>query len=44
MPAWKINLLGTAQAGTVPSSVAIPALAPLGVMLTGMLLYPFIER
>jgi ubiquinol-cytochrome c reductase cytochrome b subunit len=44
MPAWEVNLLGAAQAGTVPLSVVVPALVPLGVILTGMLLYPFIER
>jgi ubiquinol-cytochrome c reductase cytochrome b subunit len=44
MPAWEVNLLGTAQAGTVPLSVVVPALVPLGVILTGMLLYPFIEQ
>ncbi|MEU8244778.1 ubiquinol-cytochrome c reductase cytochrome b subunit [Nonomuraea sp. NPDC048916] len=44
MPAWEVNLLGTAQAGTVPLSVVIPAVVPLGVILTGMLLYPFIEQ
>lgn len=44
MPAWEVNLLGTAQVGTVPLSVVIPALVPLGVILTGMLLYPFVEQ
>ncbi|WP_101786688.1 cytochrome b [Nonomuraea indica] len=44
MPAWEVNLLGGAHAGTVPLSVVVPALVPLGVILTGMLLYPFVER
>ncbi|WP_342671477.1 cytochrome bc1 complex cytochrome b subunit [Nonomuraea candida] len=44
MPAWEINLFGAGQAGTVPLSVVVPALVPLGVILTGMLLYPFIEQ
>ncbi|MEO3801542.1 cytochrome bc complex cytochrome b subunit [Nonomuraea sp. B1E8] len=44
MPSWEINLFGTAQAGTLPLSVLIPALAPLGLILTGLVLYPFLER
>ncbi|MDA0631956.1 ubiquinol-cytochrome c reductase cytochrome b subunit [Nonomuraea sp. MCN248] len=44
MPAWEVNLLGGAHAGTVPLSVVVPALVPLGLVLTGMLLYPFAER
>ncbi|MEV4219736.1 cytochrome bc complex cytochrome b subunit [Nonomuraea sp. ATR24] len=44
MPAWEINLFGTAQAGTLPLSVIIPALVPLGLVMTGLALYPFLER
>nr|WP_229805695.1 ubiquinol-cytochrome c reductase cytochrome b subunit [Microbispora rosea] len=44
MPAWEINLFGTAEAGTIPLSVVIPALVPLGLIVVGMALYPFIER
>ena len=40
MPAWEVNLLG----GTVPLSVVIPAVVPLGVLITGLLIYPFAER
>src|SRR5690606_41515319 len=40
MPAWEVNLLG----GTVPLSVVIPAVVPLGVLSTGLLLYPVAER
>ncbi|SNR89088.1 menaquinol-cytochrome c reductase cytochrome b subunit precursor [Streptosporangium subroseum] len=43
MPAWEINLFGTAG-GTLPLNVLIPALVPLGIILTGMALYPFVER
>ncbi|MBN6057085.1 ubiquinol-cytochrome c reductase cytochrome b subunit [Nonomuraea sp. RK-328] len=44
MPAWEINLFGTAHAGTLPLSVIIPALVPLGLVMTGLALYPFLER
>ncbi|GAA0824065.1 ubiquinol-cytochrome c reductase cytochrome b subunit [Streptosporangium amethystogenes subsp. fukuiense] len=44
MPAWEVNLFGTDQAGTLPLSVIIPALVPLGLIITGMILYPFAER
>jgi len=44
MPAWEINMFGTAHAGTLPLSVIIPALAPLGIIMTGLALYPFLER
>ncbi|GAA5042547.1 quinol-cytochrome oxidoreductase complex cytochrome b subunit [Thermocatellispora tengchongensis] len=44
MPAWEINLFGTAEAGTLPMSVIIPGLVPLGVILVGLSLYPFAER
>ncbi|NBE98458.1 ubiquinol-cytochrome c reductase cytochrome b subunit [Nonomuraea sp. KC401] len=44
MPSWEINLFGTAQAGTLPLSVLIPALGPIGLILTGLVLYPFLER
>ncbi|WP_219467132.1 cytochrome bc1 complex cytochrome b subunit [Nonomuraea rhizosphaerae] len=44
MPAWEFNLFGASHAGTVPMSVVIPALVPLGLVLTGMALYPFLER
>lgn len=40
MPAWEINLLGF----TLPLSVLIPALVPMGVIMTGLALYPFIEQ
>ncbi|MBB4936935.1 ubiquinol-cytochrome c reductase cytochrome b subunit [Streptosporangium album] len=40
MPAWEINVLGF----TLPMSVLIPALLPMGVIMTGLALYPFIER
>ncbi|MFF4776576.1 cytochrome bc complex cytochrome b subunit [Microtetraspora fusca] len=40
MPAWEINVLGY----TIPLSVVIPALVPLGIIMTGLALYPFIER
>ncbi|MER6943038.1 cytochrome bc complex cytochrome b subunit [Nonomuraea sp. NPDC000554] len=40
MPAWEINAFGH----TLPLSVIIPALVPLGVIMTGLALYPFIER
>ncbi len=44
MPAWEINLFGTSHAGTLPLSVIIPALVPLGLIMTGLALYPFLER
>ncbi|MGP3935164.1 cytochrome bc1 complex cytochrome b subunit [Nonomuraea sp. KM88] len=44
MPSWEINMFGTAHAGTLPLSVLIPALGPLGLILTGLVLYPFLER
>ncbi|MGN9843198.1 cytochrome bc1 complex cytochrome b subunit [Nonomuraea sp. H19] len=44
MHSWEINLFGTAHAGTLPLSVLIPALAPLGLVITGLVLYPFLER
>lgn len=40
MPAWEINVLGF----TLPLSVLIPALLPMGVIMTGLALYPFIEQ
>ena len=40
MPAWEINFLGF----TLPLSVLIPAFVPLGIIITGMVLYPFVER
>ncbi|MEV4377727.1 ubiquinol-cytochrome c reductase cytochrome b subunit [Streptosporangium sp. NPDC049644] len=40
MPAWEINLLGF----TLPMSVLIPALVPMGIVMTGLALYPFIEQ
>jgi ubiquinol-cytochrome c reductase cytochrome b subunit len=43
MPSWEINLFGTAG-GTLPLSVLIPALLPLGLIITGLVLYPFLER
>ncbi|WP_433496928.1 cytochrome bc1 complex cytochrome b subunit [Sphaerimonospora sp. CA-214678] len=44
MPAWEINLFGAAHGGTLPLSVIIPALLPLGIVTVGMALYPFAER
>ncbi|MGP3954875.1 cytochrome bc1 complex cytochrome b subunit [Nonomuraea sp. 3N208] len=44
MPPWEINLFGTANAGTLPLSVIIPALVPMGIIMTGLALYPFLER
>ncbi|MFG2074285.1 cytochrome bc1 complex cytochrome b subunit [Nonomuraea maritima] len=44
MPSWEINLFGTAHAGTLPLSVLIPALLPLGLIITGLVLFPFLER
>jgi ubiquinol-cytochrome c reductase cytochrome b subunit len=40
MPAWEINFLGY----TLPLSVLIPALLPMGIIMTGLALYPFVER
>ncbi|MEU9885442.1 ubiquinol-cytochrome c reductase cytochrome b subunit [Sphaerisporangium sp. NPDC051011] len=40
MPAWEINFLGH----TLPLSVLIPALVPMGIIMTGLALYPFAER
>ncbi|MEV6983020.1 ubiquinol-cytochrome c reductase cytochrome b subunit [Sphaerisporangium sp. NPDC051017] len=40
MPAWEINLLGY----TIPLSVVIPALLPMGIIFTGLLLYPAAEH
>ncbi|MFO7398067.1 MAG: ubiquinol-cytochrome c reductase cytochrome b subunit [Actinomycetales bacterium] len=40
MPAWEINFLGH----TLALSVLIPALVPMGLIFTGLALYPFIER
>ncbi|WP_214326639.1 cytochrome bc1 complex cytochrome b subunit [Nonomuraea sediminis] len=44
MPSWEINLFGTAHAGTLPLNVIIPALVPMGIIMTGLALYPFLER
>ncbi|MFG2072595.1 cytochrome bc1 complex cytochrome b subunit [Nonomuraea maritima] len=44
MPPWEINLFGTSHAGTLPLSVLIPALVPMGIIMTGLALYPFLER
>ncbi|MEW9527881.1 cytochrome bc complex cytochrome b subunit [Microbispora sp. NPDC049125] len=40
MPPWEINLFGH----TVTMSVLIPALVPLGLVMTGLALYPFVEQ
>ncbi len=40
MPAWEINIGDY----TLPLSVIIPALLPLGLVMTGAALYPFLER
>ena len=40
MPAWEVNFLGH----TVSFSVLIPALVPLGVLFTGLALWPFFEQ
>ncbi|GAA4555634.1 cytochrome bc1 complex cytochrome b subunit [Planotetraspora kaengkrachanensis] len=40
MPAWEINFLDH----TVSLSVLIPALVPLGIVMTGLAVYPFIEQ
>ncbi|MFI6508970.1 cytochrome bc complex cytochrome b subunit [Streptosporangium sp. NPDC050855] len=39
-PGWEINFLGY----TLPMSVILPALAPIGLILAGLALYPFAER
>ena len=40
MPAWEINLFGC----TLPLNVLIPALVPMGIIMTGLALYPFVEQ
>ncbi|MFF4417329.1 cytochrome bc complex cytochrome b subunit [Streptosporangium sp. NPDC001559] len=40
MPSWEINFLGF----TLPMSVLIPALVPMGIIMTGLALYPFLEQ
>src|SRR3954470_21875358 len=40
MTAWEINFWGH----TIPMSVLIPALVPLGLVMTGLALYPFLEQ
>ncbi|MGW6502391.1 cytochrome bc1 complex cytochrome b subunit [Nonomuraea angiospora] len=40
MPSWEINFLGR----TLTLSVLIPALLPIGIIFTGLALYPFLER
>ncbi|MFG1821917.1 cytochrome bc complex cytochrome b subunit [Microbispora bryophytorum] len=40
MPSWEINFLDH----TVTFSVLIPALVPLGLVMTGLALYPFLEQ
>jgi ubiquinol-cytochrome c reductase cytochrome b subunit len=40
MPAWETNFLGH----TISWSVLIPALVPLGIIFTGMALWPFFEQ
>ncbi|MGW4639808.1 cytochrome bc1 complex cytochrome b subunit [Sphaerisporangium sp. NPDC004334] len=40
MPSWEINFLGH----TLPLSVLIPALGPMGLIMTGLALYPFAEQ
>ncbi|GGT07344.1 cytochrome bc1 complex cytochrome b subunit [Planobispora rosea] len=40
MPSWEINIFGY----TLALSVIIPALVPLGIVMTGLALYPFIEQ
>ncbi|MFI6319403.1 cytochrome bc complex cytochrome b subunit [Nonomuraea sp. NPDC050556] len=44
MPSWEINLGGTSHWGTLPMSVIIPALVPMGIIMTGLALYPFLEQ
>ncbi|GGL04275.1 cytochrome bc1 complex cytochrome b subunit [Planomonospora parontospora] len=43
MPSWEINLFGQGG-GTLPLSVLIPALVPMGIIMTGLAVYPFVER
>lgn len=40
MPAWEFNVFGH----TFAMSVLIPALVPLGIVMTGLALYPFLEQ
>ncbi|WP_433497121.1 cytochrome bc1 complex cytochrome b subunit [Sphaerimonospora sp. CA-214678] len=40
MPAWEFNVFGY----TFAMSVLIPALVPLGIVMTGLALYPFLEQ
>ena len=40
MPNWETNLFGY----TIPWNVLIPALVPLGLVMTGAGLFPFVER
>jgi ubiquinol-cytochrome c reductase cytochrome b subunit len=40
MPSWEINAFGF----TLALSVLIPALVPLGLLFTGLALYPFLEQ
>jgi ubiquinol-cytochrome c reductase cytochrome b subunit len=40
MPAWEINFLGH----TLALSVVIPFLLPLGIIMTGLALWPFFEQ
>jgi ubiquinol-cytochrome c reductase cytochrome b subunit len=40
MPAWEWNVFGH----TIPFNVFIPALLPLGLILTGAALWPFLEQ
>ncbi|MCT9930090.1 ubiquinol-cytochrome c reductase cytochrome b subunit [Planotetraspora sp. A-T 1434] len=40
MPSWEINFWGH----TVALSVLIPALVPMGIIMTGLALYPFAEQ
>jgi ubiquinol-cytochrome c reductase cytochrome b subunit len=40
MPAWEINFLGH----TLALSVLIPFLLPLGIIMTGLVLWPFFEQ
>ncbi|WP_223168182.1 cytochrome bc1 complex cytochrome b subunit [Nonomuraea sp. SYSU D8015] len=40
MPSWEVNFLGY----TLALSVLIPALLPMGIIVTGLVLYPFLEQ
>ncbi|WP_283133783.1 cytochrome bc1 complex cytochrome b subunit [Rhizohabitans arisaemae] len=40
MPAWEINI----GSYTLPLSVIIPALVPMGIIMTGLALWPFLEQ